>query len=52
MHHVPTELNRADILTKVLTARLFKRMRHLILNVRSSAAHVAAFVSPLVDGWA
>ena len=51
-YHVPSELNRADILTKVLSTRLFKRMRHLILNIRSSAPHVAAYVPPLMPGWA
>ena len=41
---IATELNRADILTKILSYKVYARMRDLILNVRASAANVHRFV--------
>ena len=42
---IRTELNRADILTKVLAAKTYARLRDTILNVRSAAVNIHAFVS-------
>ena len=41
---IATDLNRADILTKILSYKVYARMRDLILNVRASAANVHRFV--------
>ena len=43
-YHISAEHNRADILTKILSSRLFKQFRHSILNIANVAAHVAAHV--------
>ena len=42
VYKVRAEDNEADILTKILTPRLFKRFRHAIQNVREIAAQMAA----------
>ena len=39
-----TELNRADVLTKVLSPKVFAKMRDLILNVRRAAANIHSYV--------
>ena len=42
IYAVKGEHNRADILTKLLSTRLFKQFRHMVLNVRDVAPQVAA----------
>jgi hypothetical protein len=44
VEHVPSELNKADILTKPLSTRPFSRIRDMILNIRRSAVNVHAIV--------
>ena len=39
-----TDDNRADILTKVLQASHYMRLRDMILNVKNIAANIHAFV--------
>ena len=41
---ISTELNRADVLTKVLSPKVFAKMRDLILNVRRAAANIHSYV--------
>ena len=38
---IPSEDNKADILTKVLGTKLYKRLRDVLLNVQNAAAHIA-----------
>ena len=38
---IPSEDNKADILTKVLGTKLYKRLRYVLLNVQNAAAHIA-----------
>ena len=41
---VRTDDNRADILTKILQATHYARLRDMILNVKNIAANIHAFV--------
>jgi len=44
MQWVPSELNRADILTKGLSAKTFSRLRDVIMNVGKMAVRLHHFV--------
>ena len=44
MQWVPSELNRADILTKGLSAKAFSRLRDVIMNVGKMAVRLHHFV--------
>jgi hypothetical protein len=46
--HVRSENNRADILTKMLAAKLYKKMRDAVLNVRQMASRVHALCAGLM----
>ena len=38
---IPSEDNKADILTKVLSTKVYRRLRDILLNVKTSADHIA-----------
>ena len=42
--HIPTEWNLADILTKSLPAKLFKKFRDAIMNVRVVAHYLHSMI--------
>ena len=42
--HIPTEYNLADILTKSLPAKLYKKFRDAIMNVRVVAQHLHSMI--------
>ena len=44
MQWVPTDLNRADILTKPLSAKAFSRLRDMLMNVQHMAVRLHHFV--------
>ena len=48
---IRTDDNRADILTKKLSTKLYKRMRDKILNVKAAAVKIHAFVRHQVAQW-
>ena len=43
VEHVPTDLNRADILTKPMTGQQFLRMRDMMMNTRAAATNIHAW---------
>ena len=48
---IRTDDNRADILTKMLSTKLYKKMRDKILNVKAAAVNIHAFVRHQVAQW-
>jgi hypothetical protein len=48
---IRTDDNRADILTKMLSTKLYKKMRDNILNVKAVAVNIHAFVRHQVAQW-
>ena len=42
---IRSALNRADLLTKELSAKTFKSLRDMMLNVRAAAANLHVFVA-------
>ena len=48
--HVPTEINPADIFTKILSRQLFERHRRSILNLSADAGEPTASNGPASVG--
>ena len=48
---IRTDDNRADILTKMLSTKLYKKMRDTILNVKAAAVNIHACVRHQVAQW-
>ena len=48
---IRTDDNRADILTKMLSTKLYKKMRDKILNVKAAALNIHAIVRHQLGKW-
>jgi hypothetical protein len=48
---IRTDDNRADILTKMLSTKLYKKMRDTILNVKAAALNIHAIVRHQLGKW-
>jgi hypothetical protein len=55
VEHIPTELNSADLFTKILSRQVFEKHRREVLNITDDAPEPPAAAAPLLEpvrgGW-